>query len=381
MKILTIDVGTGTQDIFLYDSRLGLENGFKLIMPAPTMIVNRRLREATKRKESVLLTGVIMGGGPAAWAIEAHLKAGQKVFATSDAAKTLNDDLEAVTGLGVKLVSEDEARRLPESVIRLRLADFDPIALRYALAPFGLSLHGLDAVAVAVFDHGAAPAGVSDRRFRFDYLDQRIRAENRLSAFAYPAAQIPPAMTRLAAVAKSAGEIPAPLIVMDTAAAAVLGATFDPAVGTHAENLVVNVGNFHTLAFRVGQQGIQGVFEHHTGFLNQPKLEGLLRDLAAGTLTNAAVFNDNGHGALVYGKEPLPMNHADFNMVVTGPRRNLLRGSTLKPYFAVPFGDMMITGCFGLLAAVADVMPELAEPLRASLSGAIDFGIPPWDVD
>ncbi|TLN08516.1 pyruvate formate lyase-activating protein, partial [bacterium] len=139
MKILAVDVGTGTQDIFLYDSRLDLENGFKLIMPAPTMIINRRLREATKRKESILLTGVIMGGGPAAWAIKAHLKAGQKVFATADAAKTLNDDLEAVSALGVKLVSDDEARRLPESVIRLRLADFDPIALRYALAPFGLS--------------------------------------------------------------------------------------------------------------------------------------------------------------------------------------------------------------------------------------------------
>ena len=39
MKILTIDVGTGTQDIFLYDLHLDLENGFKLIVPSPTMIV------------------------------------------------------------------------------------------------------------------------------------------------------------------------------------------------------------------------------------------------------------------------------------------------------------------------------------------------------
>ncbi|MRR52340.1 MAG: hypothetical protein EG825_15765 [Rhodocyclaceae bacterium] len=121
--------------------------------------------------------------------------------------------------------------------------------------------------------------------------------------------------------------------------------------------------------------------EHHTGFLNQPKLEGLLRDLAAGTLTNEAVYNDNGHGALVYAKAPMPMDHADYNVVVTGPRRNLLRGSSLKPYFAVPFGDMMITGCFGLLAAVADVMPELAEPLRASLAGGGGAGTPPWEVD
>jgi len=381
MKILAVDVGTGTQDIYLYDSRLDLENGFKLILPSPTMIVNRRLREATKRKEPVLLQGVIMGGGPAGWAVEAHLKAGIAVYATPDAARTLNDDLDMVAALGVKLVSPDEARRLPEAVIRLHLADFDPIALRYALAPFGLSLHGLDAVAVAVFDHGSAPVGVSDRRFRFDYLDERIRAENRLSALAYTAEKIPPSMTRLQAVAKSAGEIPAPLMVMDTAAAAVLGASLDPMVSLHKQNLIVNVGNFHTLAFRLGENGIEGLFEHHTGFLNQAKLEDLLLRLAAGTLTNPAVYEDNGHGALVYSAQSLNMDHADFNLVVTGPRRNMLRGSSLQPYFAVPFGDMMIAGCFGLLAAAADVMPDLAEPLRASLNGAGGAGTPPWEVD
>ncbi|UCD40839.1 MAG: pyruvate formate lyase-activating protein, partial [Chloroflexota bacterium] len=64
MQILTVDVGTGTQDIFLYDSRLDLENGFKLVVPSPTMMVRHRLQTATRRKEAVLLTGVIMGGGP-----------------------------------------------------------------------------------------------------------------------------------------------------------------------------------------------------------------------------------------------------------------------------------------------------------------------------
>ena len=33
MRILTVDVGTGTQDVFLYDSDLDLENGYKLVMP------------------------------------------------------------------------------------------------------------------------------------------------------------------------------------------------------------------------------------------------------------------------------------------------------------------------------------------------------------
>ena len=58
MKILTVDVGTGTQDIFLYNSQLDIENGFKLVVPSPTMMVHRRIKTATQRGETLLLTGV-----------------------------------------------------------------------------------------------------------------------------------------------------------------------------------------------------------------------------------------------------------------------------------------------------------------------------------
>jgi len=385
MKILTVDVGTGTQDIFLYDSRLDLENGLKLVVPSPTMIVHRRLKQATHIRQPVLLTGVTMGGGPSGWAAEDHIRAGLALYATSEAARSFNDDLDAVQAMGVVLVSDDEARRLPADVLRLELRDFDFDAIARSLEPFGVSLGDLAAVAVAVFDHGNSPPDYSDRQFRFDYLDRRIRAENRLSAFAYRADEAPEIMTRLQAVVQSAkqsvhtalGEIP--LVVMDTAPAAVLGATFDPQVQARERVLIANVGNFHTLAFRLGPGGIEGVFEHHTGLLDLPKLEALLRALAAGSLTHAEVFGDNGHGALIYQDQPLLLDEgAGFGVVVTGPRRGLMRGSTLRPYFAVPFGDMMIAGCFGLLAAVADVLPELGEPIRGSLSGA-GGGTAPWD--
>ena len=52
MKILTVDVGTGTQDIFLYDSELDLENGYKLVMPSPTLLVRRRLREIVRLSDT-----------------------------------------------------------------------------------------------------------------------------------------------------------------------------------------------------------------------------------------------------------------------------------------------------------------------------------------
>jgi uncharacterized protein (DUF1786 family) len=384
MQILTVDVGTGTQDIFLYDSRLDLENGFKLVVPSPTMIVHRKIKAATRRREPVLLTGVIMGGGPSGWAAEEHARAGLPVYATPEAARSFNDDLDAVRASGIRVISDDEAARLSGEVCRIELRDFDFAAISHALAQFGVQLTNLAAVAVAVFDHGNAPPDVSDRQFRFDYLDERIRQENRLSAFAYREDKIPAIMTRLQAVARSArsGSHPlpddVPLVVMDSAPAAVLGATFDPVVARRERKLVANIGNFHTLAFRLGTRGIEGVFEHHTGLVDLPRLEKLLQDLAQGTLTHADVFDDHGHGALVYDQEPLSLQEDSFGVVITGPRRSMMRGSSLRPYFAVPFGDMMIAGCFGLLAACADLLPELGAEIRTSLL-AQGSATTPWD--
>jgi uncharacterized protein (DUF1786 family) len=392
MRVLSIDIGTGTQDIFLYDSRLDLENGFKLVLPSPTMIVHGRIRAATAARTPIVLTGHQMGGGPSAWAAEAHARAGLPVYATPQAAQTLNDELDKVEAAGIRILSDDEAAALPASVRRIPFRDLDLVAVRGAFASFGVSLDDLQAIAVAVFDHGAAPPGVSDRQFRFDYLDQRIRAGNSLAAFAYRSTRIPAMLTRLQAVADSAGELDCPLIVMDTAPAAVLGAGYDPQVRGRARKLIVNVGNFHTLAFRLGPRGVEGVFEHHTGEIDLPKLERLLRALADGTLKHADVFDDMGHGALIYDAAPFEFGSDEFDIVVTGPRRSMFRRpdeghsamdhgpASLRPYFAAPFGDMMIAGCFGLLAAAAEELPELAHTVQAALDGSGPRGAAPWDV-
>jgi len=388
MKILAVDIGTGTQDIFLYNSKLDMENNFKLVVPSPTMIVHRQIKQATERGVPILLTGVTMGGGPSSWAAEAHVRAGYKVYATPDAARTFNDDLEAVKGMGIAVVSEDEAAGLPESVQRLKLLDFDFKSIKHALKTTGIDLDHLAAVVVGVFDHGNAPANVSDRKFRFDYLDERIRKLNRLSAFAYRGEEVPAIMTRMKAVVDSARGIDIPLVVMDTAPAAVLGASLDPKVASRERVVITNVGNFHTLAFRLGGQGIEGLFEHHTGLIDRNKLVRLINALADGSLRNDEVYGDQGHGALVYNSAALGFGDGDYDVVITGPRRNIFhpapanRGKPgLRPYFPAPFGDMMITGCFGLLTATADVMPELAEPIRASLYNKAKGGVALWDAD
>ena len=381
MQILTVDIGTGTQDIYLFDSDLDLENGYKLIVPSPTMMFHRRIKQATAEGRPVLLTGVIMGGGPVTWAARDHARAGYPLYVTPNAARTFDDDLEAVQrSMGVTLVSEDEAAALPSDTLHLELKDFDYAIIAAAFAEFGYQLDP-DLLALAVFDHGNAPPGISDRQFRFDYLAERLHTAEKLSSFAFRAADVPPIMTRLKATADSARDLDLPVMVMDTAPAAVLGATLDPLVAQRRRQegaLVANVGNFHCLVFRLTPDGIGGVFEHHTGEVNTERLDDLMEALAAGTLTHKEVFNDHGHGSLMLTHEPLSLPADRFGVAVTGPRRALLAASRHRPYYAVPYGDMMIAGCYGMLAALPDVYPDYAEPVLESLAG--HAGRPPWEL-
>jgi len=378
MKILCVDVGTGTQDILLFDTQLHPENSFKLVVPSPTMIVRRQIQSATRKTAPVLLTGVTMGGGPSHWAAEDHLKAGGTLYATQTAARSFNDDLDYLQESGIQLVSDDEARRLPGDVVRVQLKDFDFGAIQRSLAEFGVGLDNLAAVAVAVFDHGNAPADVSDRWFRFEYIADRVQANPQLSTFAFRSENIPPIMTRMQAVVASASDVDAPLVLMDTAPAAVAGALLDPAVNGRSPLLVANIGNLHTLAFHMDTDGIVGTFEHHTGMLDEVKLTRLLRELADGSLRNEDVFMDQGHGAYINTSKPFVFPKDDFGVVITGPRRMMMQHSPIRPYFATPYGDMMVAGCFGLLTAIADKMPELSEPIWASLRG--EQGKPPWEL-
>jgi len=383
MRILAVDIGTGTQDILYLDTRLSPENAYKLVLPAPTLIIQRQIRAATRRGVPLALEGRMMGGGPSAWAAEAHVRSGQAVFATPEAARSFNDDLRVVESqMGLHLVEQDELRRLPPHTEHIRLGDFDIDPIRRALEQFGVRLTP-DLLALAAFDHGNAPRGVSDRQFRFDYLDRQIREARQLSRLAFPTTAVPPPMTRLQALAESGREAAERVMVMDSAPAAVLGALLDPRVAELQAPLVANVGNFHVLCFRLrrtaaGEHAIEGLFEHHTGLVTQSELERLVRALAEGTLTQAEVFEANGHGALIYTSHSLALGSPASPLVVVGPRRGLLQGSALRPYFAAPFGDMMLAGAFGLIRAAADVFADLRVELLTALLQPSQTA--PWDV-
>ena len=49
MRILAVDIGTGTQDILLFDTHYSVENGLKLVMPSPTLRLAREVEAATRQ--------------------------------------------------------------------------------------------------------------------------------------------------------------------------------------------------------------------------------------------------------------------------------------------------------------------------------------------
>ncbi len=124
-----------------------------------------------------------------------------------------------------------------------------------------------------------------------------------------------------------------------------------------ADAVLVNVGNGHTICVVTLDGRLAGVFEHHTSAVDGPRLEDLLLRFLAGGLDNDEVREDGGHGA-VMGADAQAVDLMRLPMYATGPRRALLAGSKLPLEYAAPHGDMMLTGCFGLLHALRDRYPE-----------------------
>jgi uncharacterized protein (DUF1786 family) len=353
-RVLAVDVGTGTADVLLTLPGEPLENAVKLVVPSRTRVVGAQIAEATRGGQTVLFTGPIMGGGPCGRAMKRHLAAGQAFVATGEAALSFTDDLDKVRALGARIVSEEAAAelavRMPEgSAVEVRSGDLDPGALCDALELLGADPH-FDAVAVAVQDHGFSP-DASNRVFRFAFWEAALEERRPIGELFYDAADAPADFTRLRAAAALATGLArgGPALVADTGPAALYG-SLPEGIG---DAVLVNAGNGHTICVVTLGGRLAGIFEHHTSALDAPRLEDFLHRFLAGGLDSDEVRGDGGHGA-VMGVDAQAVDLMRLPMYATGPRRALLAGSTLPLEYAAPHGDMMLTGCFGLLRAFAD---------------------------
>ncbi|MFH1134462.1 MAG: DUF1786 domain-containing protein [Pseudomonadota bacterium] len=344
--ILAIDIGGGTQDILLFDPSQPLENAVKLVLPSPTVIAARKIRRASSRGLPVLLTGKVMGGGAVGRAARDHLAAGLAVYSLPGPALTFHDNLDHVRRMGITVVADQAELEKSvgdlNSLFEVRLGDVDLAALTRALAIFEVPLP--DLAALAIQDHGFSP-GFSNRITRFrqwqDFLDSGGEVERLL--FRSP----PAGLTRWVAAAE---DLPGAFF-MDTCAAALRGAVLDDNARECLDSglVVVNAGNEHTVAFLVKGRRVLGVYEHHTSIIDPGVLADQMDRFARGTLSNKEIFDQGGHG-LAYRAEYRDL--APFGPVfVTGPQRDIARG---LGGMAAPFGEMMLSGCFGLIEAVRE---------------------------
>ena len=337
-RILAIDIGGGTQDILLYDPRDALENAIKLVLPSPTRIAALRIRRATAVGRPVFLSGRVMGGGAVGSAVRGHLKAGLAVYSLEDPALTLHDNLDKVRGMGVRIVD-----RSPDGqAVEIVLGDLDLTALRQALALFEVDMPSQ--AALAIQDHGFSP-GFSNRLTRFRQWQSFLDAGGDISGLLY--AEPPASLTRWVAAADASPGA----WLMDTGGAALRGAMLDDVASEHLEKglVIVNAGNEHTVAFLIKGRRVYGVFEHHTGLLTPETLADQVDRFTRCALSHEEVFAAMGHGVAY---QPGAADLAPWGpMVITGPRREIARGLGTM---AAPFGEMMLSGCFGLIEAVRE---------------------------
>jgi uncharacterized protein (DUF1786 family) len=278
--------------------------------------------------------------------VDTHLRNGLQVFATEPAALTFHDNLEEVKKKGVQIV-----RHRPGEALPIRMGDVQLHLLAKSLKPFGISTP--ETLAIAVQDHGFNPGG-SNRRLRFQYWEKFLASGGLLHDLIY--ATPPPYMTRMLAVQKDAPGA----ALMDTCAAAVWGILCD----RHGEKMrkegfiALNLGNQHTFGSFVRGDRILGIFEHHTGRMNRKKIQDLINRFSLKHLSNEEVFADGGHGCAF--SPDFPPRKKGWVVAVTGPQRSLVDGLCYYP--AAPFGDMMLTGCFGLVAALQEMTKRKSSP-------------------
>lgn len=336
MMLLAVDVGAGTQDILLYQEDVPIEGSTKMVLPSQTMIVGNRISQARMAGRDIFLQGPVMGGGASTMAVRWHLAAGLKVYAAPTAAATINNDLEQVEALGV-IIQEDA----PASAQVIETGDIDIHSLKRAFQLFDISLP--QDIAVAVQDHGHSP-GKLNRQVRFEHLAGAIRSGGNLEDFAYK--EPPQEMTRMLAVRDTLAKRGFKPFIMDSGPAAIFGAALDPRMQDPA--LIINFGNSHTIAAIMAEGRVCAIFEHHTSSMKGEKVKEFTQKLCQGTLQEKEVFEDGGHGAYI-GSVPDKV----CSILVTGPRRqSFLSCETLAGAVAAsPAGDMMITGCLGLIKA------------------------------
>ena len=327
MRILAIDVGTGTQDIMIYDDEKELENSIKLVLPSPHLYISQKIREIDN---DIYFDGEIMGGGKLKKTLTEHMDKGYKVVMEELPAKTIRDKISQVEAIGIEIASPEKDYK-------------DYTKMSEFLLGYDLEFD-FDEIAIAVQDHGYNE-NMGDRDFRFEKFREKLISPIKPEEFSFKG-NTPQYYTRMKAVERQLKKegIDLKPLLMDTKFASIAGMCHDDIASQLKSFIAIDIGNGHTTAASIEEGKIQGIFEHHTSSLTPESLENYLKRLADGTITNEEVYNDHGHGAHVI----KPISKIE-KVIVSGPKRELIEKTNLEWHHACPGGDVMMTGTVGLI--------------------------------
>ncbi len=326
MLSVFVDIGKGTQDILIPLEGKNPENWVKAVFPSPTTKYSFELRRW--KKKFLKIDGRVMGGGPLKKVLLSLLKEGVEVVLSKKFARTIRDDIEEVKNYGFRIVDEIEK---PDFFFQD--IEYD---LYKSILEFSGFKEGFQVLGVACQDHGFVK-GQSDRITRFQLLKEFLSKSR--NPFDFYITERTGIFSRFDSILEQLEEMNLHGFVVDSKIASVCGIlAYAQDIGID-EFVGLDVGNGHTLGVSIKNGLIAGIFEHHTRLLTPDKLKELIEKLCRAELTFEEVYEDGGHGSLVF--EPV----SPEKVLIAGPNRFLF-----KEYgeLAYPFGDVMMTGCIGL---------------------------------
>ncbi len=344
-KYLMLDIGAGTMDILYLDTRSRLQ--YKAVVKSPVQVIADQIN---KIKGRLIVTGCEMGGGPVSAAIKERAAVSEVVISHT-AASTLHHDPEQVRSFGIRIIDDTEADRLTQKdpSHAVTTEDIQKDRILNIVKGFGVP-PVFDAVAVCAQDHGKAPAGTSHLDFRHSLFKAILDKHPYPGALLYRSTNVPKVMSRLSSIAHSVEKLPTDRVyVMDSGMAAILGASMDASARPLERIIVLDIATSHTVGAAMEKDLISGFFEYHTRDITPHRLEELLRALSDGKLSHNTILKEGGHGAYIrgaFGFENVQL------ILATGPKRFLMKNSSLPIHPGAPWGDNMMTGTVGLFEAM-----------------------------
>ncbi|MCH8908418.1 MAG: hypothetical protein IH840_15130, partial [Candidatus Heimdallarchaeota archaeon] len=209
----------------------------------------------------------------------------------------------------------------------------------------------ISAVLLASQDHGEPlVVNQSMRDFRMKTIYKPLEGRARLEDLMFLSDTVPDTLPRHKSMVNSAKSMfthvkPTEIAIMDSSPAVVYGASD----ASNEKELVVNVGNGHTIAVFFENSVVNSVYELHTGGVEPDSFAEDLKLVANRKLSHEETLEKGGHG-IFYNQE---LESLDFSshlpLTLIGPNRDKL--STLNSVKVHPGGSMMMAGPVGLIRA------------------------------